>query len=118
MMSKQKAGYYAELGGRAIERLLSSALMRSSIFAAAILLLAAASAHADLNLQGYDDATDSVLNTIGCNLRGTVGWILIGLGVGLAAWDYFIQKQGQLIVGAILGIIIIFVLGRVLVDAC
>lgn len=49
---------------------------------------------------------------IACALKGTVGWIIIGFGMIMALWDYFIQKQGNLLIIAIIGVVAVVIVSR------
>lgn len=58
--------------------------------------------------------TNITLCSVAKFLKGAGGWLIIGFGLILALWDYFIQKQGHLIIVAIVGILVVIVVGRVL----
>lgn len=65
---------------------------------------------------GYTGVLDSQMNESACGvasfLKGSGGWLIIGFGMILAVWDYFVQKQGQLLIAAVIGILAVVVLGR------
>lgn len=62
----------------------------------------------------FDRESTGMLNRFACSMRSTGGWIMIGIGMLLAAYDYFIQKQGQILVAAVVGTMFVIILSRIL----
>lgn len=80
-----------------------------------ILVVTATSAFAESETaETIGEAARNVVGDLKCLLEGGVGWLLIAFGVLLAVWDYFIQKQGSLLVVAVIGILVIIILRQVL----
>lgn len=78
--------------------------------------LAANSAHAanEVIWESVSSSSTDFLNRLGCGLRGTLGSFVIGFGVILVLWEFFVQKQGHMLVIAIVGILGVLILGRVI----
>lgn len=90
----------------------------ASVLAMLVLLVFASSSFAsgassDM-MESVGKESDDLVNRLGCGLRGTFGYFIIGFGVVLALWEYFVQKQGHLIVVAIIGVLGVIILGRIL----
>jgi hypothetical protein len=45
-------------------------------------------------------------------LRGSIGWIIIGFGFLMCTVDYFIQKQPSMLVFAVIGSLLIIIVGN------
>jgi len=93
--------------------------LRSPIVMALVLVLlsaAAASAQTATNTFGtaFDEQTTGALDGFTCAMRGTFGWLIIGFGMLLAIWDYFVQKQGHLLIIAVVGVLAVIILSRAL----
>jgi hypothetical protein len=64
--------------------------------------------------ENFDDASTTALDGFTCAIRGTLGWFLIGAGLLLMLWDYFIQKQGHFLILGMVGVVAVFILGQAL----
>jgi hypothetical protein len=106
----------ARKGFHGLHKLATSRHAAIAATAVLVLLLSSAAAHADQDqfFQSFNDQGSQTLVHFKCALRGTFGWFMIAFGVILALWEYFVQRQGHLLVVAIIGVIGIIILGRVL----
>lgn len=92
-----------------------SFLALAILLAAAVFLADTSLAHAaetDAFGAAFGKESSSTVCGVACALKGTIGWIIIGFGMILALWDYFVQKQGNLIIIAIIGVVAVVIVGR------
>lgn len=95
----------------------------ASLFLVMLTALSASAGNAapivhDNFFKGMNSSGTDTLQNIKCSLQGAFGWMLIAFGILVAVWEYFVQRQGHMIVAAIVGVIVVILLGRVLPGTC
>lgn len=96
--------------------------MRQSHIQTAFLILAVAAvcvgfqpelAHASY-AAGFDNFSKAVLEFMRCELRGSTGYLIMGVCGLIALWQFFVEHKAVHMWTAIIGIVVVILIGRVL----